>query len=131
MRNEKNATMTSPRESQHREAETGTTTEKKKKKPAMNKYDVYKELLEIENEEAINVPKDLTGCLRALKHSLDNPVLIRPPNKDFNTLVNQSRSVKQVNTHTHTHKHTLLEQSRCVSMLSIFDSLLLLEFHML
>lgn len=61
---------------------------------------MYKELLEIENEEGIQVPRDLPGSLRALKYSLDNPVIIRPPpqgpNRDANSIRNQARSIKTV-----------------------------------
>lgn len=65
-----------------------------------NNYEMYKELLEIENEDAIQVglPRDLHGSLRALKYSLDNPVIIRPPpnssNRDANSITNKSRTMK-------------------------------------
>lgn len=69
-----------------------------------NKYEMYKELLEIENEDAIQVPRDLHGSLRALKHSLDNPVIIRPPpnssNRDASTITNKSRTVKTTDSNT-------------------------------
>lgn len=76
-------------------------TFEKKTTTTTNKYEIYKELLEIENENEIKVPKDLNGSIRALKHSLDNPVIIRPPYKDSHTtLNNMSRSVKTVSIST-------------------------------
>lgn len=69
-------------------------------KRIVEKYEVYKELLEtIENEDEIHVPKDLNASIRALKHTLDNPVIVRPPflHRDFHSLNNLSRSIRTVN----------------------------------
>lgn len=68
-------------------------------KRIVEKYEVYKELLEtIDNEDEISVPKDLNASIRALKHTLDNPVMVRPPfHRDFHSLNNLSRSIRTVN----------------------------------